>query len=227
MRMTAFAPGTDRVAGEPAPRAGRIGPNAVTRLSEALDEVLGEPAASEVFGAAGQLAYRQAPPSSMVDERVVTALHVALRDVLTPADAARIARRAGVLTGEYLLAHRIPAPVRWLLPALPKAWSSRLLVEAMARHAWTFAGSGRFAAVRPARDRAPGDSRRIPPAARLQLEIADCPVCRGDCSTAPVCDYYAATFEHLFRALVSPRTTVVECECRAAGAVACRFDVRW
>jgi divinyl protochlorophyllide a 8-vinyl-reductase len=44
---------------------------------------------------------------------------------------------------------------------------------------------------------------------------------------APVCDYYAATFEGLFRALVHPAARVVETECEACGAPACIFEARW
>ncbi len=44
-----------------------------------------------------------------------------------------------------------------------------------------------------------------------------------DPATAPLCDYYAATFERLFRALVHPRAVVVETACEACGADACRW----
>lgn len=209
---------------------GRIGPNAVTRLAEALDELYGPPATDAVFGSAGLLRYRQAPPSTMVDEAVVTALHAALRRTLVPHDAAAVARRAGALTGDYLLANRIPAPVRALLRSLPAPWAARLLVRAMALHAWTFAGSGAFGAVAiPGRYGSvviarPEDGPGHP---RLQLLIGSCPLCRGSAAPAPVCDYFAATFERLFAALVSRSARVHETTCQATGASACRFEVRW
>ncbi|WP_235823343.1 4-vinyl reductase [Azohydromonas sediminis] len=43
----------------------------------------------------------------------------------------------------------------------------------------------------------------------------------------PACDFYAATFERLFRALVHPRASVAETACEACGDDACRFEVRW
>ena len=53
-------------------------------------------------------------------------------------------------TGDYLLAHRIPKPVQALLKRLPAPLAARVLLAAITRHAWTFAGSGRFEAHRPA-----------------------------------------------------------------------------
>jgi divinyl protochlorophyllide a 8-vinyl-reductase len=209
---------------------GRIGPNAVTRLAEALDELRGPPVTDAVFGAAGLLRYRQAPPSAMVDESVVTSLHAALRRTLAPQDAAAVARRAGALTGDYLLAHRIPAPVRALLKALPAPWAARLLVRAMASHAWTFAGSGAFSSVvvsgRPGA-KAGASAGAEPGRLRLELTVRSCPLCRGTTAPAPVCDYFASTFERLFASLVSRSTRVQETNCQATGATACRFEVRW
>lgn len=210
---------------------GRIGPNAVTRLAEALDELHGPPTADAVFGAAGLLSYRQAPPSAMVDEAVVTTLHAALRRTFAPQDAATVARRAGSLTGDYLLAHRIPVPVRALLRTLPAPWAARLLVRTMASHAWTFAGSGVFSSVavsgRPgsgASTSAPSDGPGRP---RLQLAIRNCPLCRSASAPVPICDYFEATFERLFASLVSRSARVNETTCQASGANACLFEVRW
>jgi len=209
---------------------GRIGPNAVTRVAEALDALCGPPATDAVFGAAGLLRYRQAPPSTMVDEAVVTALHAALRTTLVPEDAAAVARRAGALTGDYLLANRIPAPVRALLRILPAPWAAWLLVRAMASHAWTFAGSGTFGAVALSGRTGPAvvsPRHDGPGRPRLQLVVGSCPLCRGSSAPAPICDYYASTFERLFAALVSSAARVHETTCQATGASACRFEVRW
>jgi divinyl protochlorophyllide a 8-vinyl-reductase len=190
---------------------GRIGPNAVIRLAEALEAQVGARRTHEIFNAAGQARFLAARPESMVDERAVTALYASLRSTLGPAAAALAARRAGELTGDYLLAHRIPGIVRGLLKMLPARLAAPLLVSAIRRNAWTFAGSGTFTATgRP-----------------LRLSIAGCPVCRGAMSLHCVCDYYAATFERLFAALVSPECRVRETACEAAGAPACVFEVTW
>jgi divinyl protochlorophyllide a 8-vinyl-reductase len=156
----------------------------------------------------------------MIDERVVTALHAALRLRLDAPQAARAALRAGELTADYLLANRIPRPVQAVLRVLPATPAAHVLVAAIGRHAWTFAGSGTFTVrfrPRPRHVLAP----------RLQFSIDGCPVCSGASAAEPACAYYAGTFERLFRELVHPGTSVVESQCQAAGAPACVFDVRW
>lgn len=199
----------------------RIGPNAVTRLAEALVARHGQRLAWLVFAKAGQLALLRQPPASMVEEPVVTALHASLRRHLLPWEAAQVAAEAGRLTAEYLLAHRIPRPVQWVLRFLPAPLAARVLVAAIGRHAWTFAGSGRFTA------HFAGLLQRRGLRAPLYLSIAGCALCRGELSVLPLCDYYTATFQRLFRELVSPRTVVVETCCEASGASHCGFEVRW
>lgn len=189
----------------------KIGPNAITRVAQALVHQRGDEVAAEVFGLAGLAGYLVDSPSGMVDEEDVRRLHAMLRARLG-AGAAAVAREAGVATAEYLLAHRIPQPVQGLLKILPARLACRVLLAAITRHAWTFAGSGRFEAVagRPA-----------------LLTIRDNPLCRGLVAEAPVCDYYAATFEHLFRRLVHRDARVTELSCEARGDDACRFELRW
>jgi divinyl protochlorophyllide a 8-vinyl-reductase len=186
----------------------RIGPNAVTRLAESL----GPARSVAVFAAAG-LAHRLAdPPGRMVPEQEVTALHRAARALLGEAAAEAASREAGVLTARYLLAHRIPRPMQGLLRLLPAPLAARVLLGAIGRHAWTFAGGGRFAVL--------GWSP-------LRLGIAGGPIARAGEADHPVCGYYAATFETLFRALVHRRTTVTETACEAMGAPGCVFELRW
>ena len=191
---------------------GRIGPNAITRLAEALSATQGDDAARALFRAAGLEARLDAPPTQMVLEGEVTALHQALRARLPHETAQAIAADAGWRTGAYLLAHRIPRPMHWLLPRLPARWAARILLAAIGRHAWTFAGSGQF---------------RVLPGFPIRFAISDGPLARGAFGAHPVCAYYAATFEALFRALVHPRTRVIELACEATGATACVFEARW
>lgn len=197
--------------------AGRIGPNAIIRLAEALRAHSGDARTEAVFAAANLSPYLAQPPSDMVDEREVIALQSALRAALVPADAAQVSAHAGRLTADYLLAHRIPRLVQSLLGFLPAPVAARVLVSAIGRHAWTFAGTGEFTAVfAPTRDAPP-----------LRFSVRHCPICRGATASAPLCDYYAATFEHLFRTLVRSSTRVTESSCEAQGGSACTFDVRW
>jgi divinyl protochlorophyllide a 8-vinyl-reductase len=187
---------------------GRIGPNAITRVAEAL----GPDAARGVFRAAAIEARLDAPPDRMVPEGEVIALHRALRTMQGEREAAAITRDAGRLTARYLLANRIPRPMQWLLRHLPAHAAARVLLGAVGRHAWTFAGSGCF---------------RVLPGRPLRIEIAGGPIARAGPAAEPVCAYYAATFETLFRALVNPRTQVEEVACEATGAAACVFELRW
>lgn len=185
---------------------GRIGPNAVTRLAEAL----GPERARAVFLAAGLSHRLSAPPTRMVPEGEVTALHRALRRLCSQAEVALASREAGERTARYLLDHRIPKAMQWLLRRLPADLAAQVLVGAIGRHAWTFAGSGRF---------------RVIPGHPLRLEVAGGPIPRAGASPVPVCGYYAATFETLFRALVSPWACVSETACEATGARSCIFEV--
>jgi divinyl protochlorophyllide a 8-vinyl-reductase len=190
----------------------RIGPNAIIRVAEALDAQLGEADRADIFRAAGLDTYLHAMPETMVDEREVIALHHQLRPLLGAARAREVSREAGLRTGDYLLANRIPRPAQWLLRLLPPFLASRVLLKAITANSWTFAGSGTFAAT-------PGHPVRI--------SIAACPLCRDVVADESICDYYAATFERLFRALVSRHARVTETACQATGATACTFEVRW
>jgi divinyl protochlorophyllide a 8-vinyl-reductase len=196
----------------PAPEVHRIGPNAVTRVAEALRPTLSEGEVARLFDLAGIARYLNSPPQRMVDEREVTALHRVLRSELGVPRALAVAREAGVRTGDYLLANRIPKPVQSLLWVLPARLASRVLIGAIARHAWTFAGSGEFSTE-------PG-----PP---VRLAIAGCCICRGAQADAPLCDFYAAAIERLFRVLVHRDAVVTETTCQAMGADACTFQIRW
>jgi divinyl protochlorophyllide a 8-vinyl-reductase len=61
----------------------------------------------------------------------------------------------------------------------------------------------------------------------VRLSIRNNPLCKGVSTEAPACDFYAATFERLFRVLVHPQATVLETACEACGDEACQFEVRW
>lgn len=191
---------------------GRIGPNAIIRVAEALRNILGEEAATRVFSAAGLAPYLSTPPEEMVEEGAVSALHETLFAELGAEEAKRISWSAGLLTGDYLLANRIPPAAQRVLRVLPPAAASRILLKAIGNHSWTFSGTGTFTyeAAHP-----------------VEVSIANCPICRRIEATQPVCDFYAGTFERIFRALVSRRAEVREVACQATGAPACRFEIRW
>lgn len=199
------------VPGVPAASA-RIGPNAIIRMGEALVALEGKAGAAAVFEAAGVKRYLETPPADMVPESDVAALTKAVHEKLGPGRAATAGWIAGQRTGDYLLAHRIPRAVQLLLKALPAPLASRILLRAIARHSWTFAGSARvrFAAGNP-----------------TKVEMSGSPLCRHIVADRPSCAFYAATFERLFRALVHGAAVAAETTCAAKGDRACTFEIGW
>ena len=189
----------------------RIGPNAIIRVADALREEDGEERTREVFASAGLERYLDNPPGRMVDEREVVVLHRTLWAALGAIHAKDIERRAGIATAQYLLRRRIPHPFQWLLRLLPARLAGRLLLSAIIRNSWTFAGSGRVTAsfAKP-----------------LLLMIENNPMCRGTPAPDPECIYYAATFERLFRVLDDARARVTEIQCEARGDSVCCFEIR-
>ncbi len=204
---------TSRTAAHHAHEQGaRIGPNAITRIAESLAAFESTATLKRIFESAGIARHLDIPPSDMVDEREVTALHRALRTELGVGRARSVSWAAGRLTADYLLANRIPQPAQRVLRVMPPPIASRMLLAAIGKHTWTFAGSGKFSA------------RAGHP---VTLAIEGCPICLGATAAAPLCDFYAATFERLFSALVSANARVVETACSANGAKACTFEIRW
>ena len=182
----------------------RIGPNAILQHLPVLDAAIGE-------ALRGALLYRAGvdeppPDAGMLPEDEVARLHHAVR-LFLPERAPEIQRAAGLATGDYILAHRIPKPAQRLIRALPGWAGARLLSAAIAKHAWTFAGSGAF---------------RIVSHRPLVFEIAQNPLAQGP-ADAPICHWHRAVFARLFGALVWPDVQVTELDCAATGAPACRF----
>ncbi|MCH8465438.1 MAG: bacteriochlorophyll 4-vinyl reductase [Roseinatronobacter sp.] len=185
----------------------RIGPNAVLQHIPVLDAMIGERLRNALLTRAGVAE----PPADagMLPEDEVARLHYAVR-LFLPDRAAEIQRAAGLGTGDYILAHRIPPAAQWLIRHVPAWAGARLLSAAIAKHSWTFAGSGKF---------------RILCHNPLTFEIAANPLAVGG-ADGPICDWHVAVFERLFGALVWPDVRVVEVACAATGARACRFVFR-
>jgi divinyl protochlorophyllide a 8-vinyl-reductase len=130
---------------------------------------------------------------------------------VTPDVARDLFYEAGLLTGDYILANRIPKAAQIVLKMLPRGLATRALTVAIGKHSWTFAGSGTFRAVSTG---------------PLVLEIANSPLCRGEASDTPLCDYYAGTFTRLYRTLADPATDICETSCGAVQGGPCRFEDR-
>lgn len=185
----------------------RIGPNAVTQTAEALRASGGEALAEAIFERAGLLGMLRDPPQAMVPETAAIALHHALAEALPEAEARRIAADAGRRTGDYILKHRIPRPAQTALKLLPVAVAGPLLLRSIARHAWTFAGSGQVT---------------ISPGRPCCLTIRANPL-----AVIPGCPWHTAVFNRLFQTLVSPNAETQEQTCCATGAPACTFVITY
>ena len=187
-------------------RAGRIGPNAILQVRAALDQLCGRTVRERVLDVAGVALPDN--DAGLVPESDCHAVHEATWRVL--GDRARpVLHLAGRLTGDYILQHRIPKPVQAGLRALPPTAGGALLAFAIRRHAWTFAGSGRFDIV----------GRRP-----LVFEIADNPL-RVALPDPRPCIWHVGVFERLFGALVWPGVAVQERQITQSAGVLCRFAI--
>lgn len=186
--------------------AARIGPNALLQLVPVLDRALGVAERVALFARADV----PVPPADagMWPEAEVARLHRAVVQA-RPDLAPGLMRAAGLGTADYILANRIPRAARALIRALPTPLGARLLTAAIAKHSWTFAGSGRFSVVlnRP-----------------LTVTITANPLACG-ARRAPSCHWHAAVFERLYGTLVWPSVQVRETACCACGDAACRFEI--
>lgn len=182
----------------------RIGPNAVIQLGVILKQRLGNDTAAKIFAEAGLSPLLDAPPAEMVDERDVNRLYRVLFLQLPETEAQDVAGQAGMMTGSYILANRIPRLVQMTLKALPPPLAAAMLLKAIRRNAWTFAGSGAVTCKK-------GTPHII--------EIADNPV------AMPGCSWHRGVFEKLFATLVSRDCSVRHTACCLAGDPACRFEI--
>lgn len=187
-----------------APEA-RIGPNAVIQLAAALRARLGKDGGRRVFAVAGHLELFHEPPQEMVAEATAAALYRALFSVLPAELAADVAADAGTRTADYVLANRIPMMAQRVLKTLPVTVAGPLLLKAITRNAWTFAGSGQV------RTQSCGH--------RFTVEITANPM------AMPGCAWHQAVFQRLFSVLVSPDVTVRHPSCCHDGATLCRFEI--
>ncbi len=182
-----------------------VGPNAVIQLRAALLASGQGACLPGLFGAAGHAAFVTAPPTGPLPEADIGRLFNLV--AAHAREPERILTEAGRRTAEYLLAHRIPRAMTALLPRLPARLAAAILTHAMTRHAWTFAGSGRFTA----------EGGR-----HLTLSITANPLCLHNRTG---CVWHEAVFQRLFQALVSERAEITEIACTGRGAPACRFEV--
>ena len=188
---------------------GRIGPNAILQFVPVLEAAAGVEETARLLALAG-IGVLPDPDAGLIEEGPAARLHQMVRQA-HPQDAARLAGEAGRRTGDYILAHRIPKPAQAVLRRLPARLSAPILARAIAKHAWTFCGSGEF---------------RLAASWPPRFEIVDNPVVRGEVSEVALCHWHGAVFARLFDRLCGPGWQAVETTCCAQGARACRFEMR-
>jgi divinyl protochlorophyllide a 8-vinyl-reductase len=185
----------------------RIGPNAIIQLAES-GRILGADAiVRTAFRRSGHAIWFERPPEDMLDEADVAAVHDALWCEAPKEIAEALIVEAGRRTADYVIENRIPPAVRRLLEALPAVLAEPVLLNAIARHAWTFAGSGNFLAA---------------PDGLARFSIQANPLASP---RAGHCLWHEAVFTRMWQRLVSPRARVGELSCCGQGAPACRFRV--
>jgi divinyl protochlorophyllide a 8-vinyl-reductase len=191
------------------PGAGRIGPNVLIQTAQAISHRYGRDVAARMLAESTEYSIDTLPPD-MVPEGAAHALMARVMHDFGGETARRILRESGHRTGDYLLANRIPRIARILLPRIPRPVALRILLHAISRHTWTFAGSARV-------DITPGT-----PAA---VSLTGCPLCAGMTATTPVCDFYTGTFERLAQTLLGPDAWAEEVACVARGDAWCSFTI--
>lgn len=184
--------------------APRVGPNAIIQMRTVLCDRLGKDAACRLFCQAGLERDFAAPPTEMVREQTAADLFQTVFRELPGPVADDIARQAGQRTAGYILAHRIPHLAQIALQRLPIFLARPMLLSAIARNAWTFAGSGEVSVKR---------------SAPSTIEIRRNPL------AVPGCVWHVAVFETLFQTLVASDIAVEQTQCCSEGSDVCRFEL--
>lgn len=186
--------------------AGRIGPNAILQLVDVLERRGEFDLCRSVLEEAG--VSRPSRDAGMLPEADCAAVHQTLRRMSPAAEG--LLEEAGLATGDYILAHRIPKLAQGVLRVLPGSLAARILTKAIAQHSWTFAGTGEF---------------RVEGSRPLVVSVARNPLVAGWRAETPQCIWHAAVFRRLYGRLVWPSVTVMETACCACGDAVCRFEI--
>ena len=118
--------------------------------------------------------------------------------------AAAIAYDAGLRTADYIIENRIPKLASALLRVMPTGIAMRVLLRAIEKHAWTFAGSGTC-------------SMQTSPDYLIRI--------KDNLPVMPECCWDRLVFERLFGTLLAANVTVSHVQCGAAEDDACLFVV--
>lgn len=205
MQQTATHPPRPHTAADA--QGARIGPNSLIQTVAALRARYGDEQAAAVLRRGKQAHLLDELPTHMVPEQEFTDLATALAVQLGLEESYAILHQAGRLTGDYLLAHRIPGFFQRGLRLLPPHPALALFCVAIGKHAWTFVGSGGFHYT----------GGRVP---CLEVESSIRPV-------AVVQGFYGGAFARLIQAIIDPNAQIIAQPLRADQPACCRYDVHF
>ena len=181
----------------------KIGPNSIIQTVAALETKYGKAEAEARLAVAGHGHLAGNLPSEMVEEEKFHSLVTSLDSELDTKELEEILNDAGRRTAAYLLKVRIPGFFQKILKPLPPPIAFRLLLFAISKNAWTFAGSGDFSYTT-------GKT----PLITVRVKSPTVPV---------VGHFYLGTFTGLLRELVNPKTTIDELTTGESGSFVCRY----
>ena len=181
----------------------KIGPNSIIQTVAALEASYGKNEAEALLTIARQGHLVGNLPSEMVEEETFHTLVKALEREIGSEKLAAILNDSGQRTAAYLLKVRIPGFFQKLLKPLPPGLAFKLLLFAIGKNAWTFAGSGDFSYT-----------SGTTPEITVKVTFPTLPV---------VGNFYLGTFTKLLKELVNPKTTIDASITGESGDITCRY----
>ncbi|MEO1747978.1 MAG: bacteriochlorophyll 4-vinyl reductase [Pseudomonadota bacterium] len=182
-----------------------VGPNAIIQTLASVGSLTGTENVAPIMRRAFLL-----EPLDGWDEMVpveqVNGLNKAVLDTLGADQAATILHESGRRTGRYIIENRIPPLIKRLLGSLPRRLASRLLLQAIRKNAWTFAGKARVES---------GGN---------WICIHENPLCLGRTGYGG-CVWHESVFQTLFQRIVGSEVHVHETRCMGRGDAYCRFEL--
>jgi divinyl protochlorophyllide a 8-vinyl-reductase len=181
----------------------KIGPNSIIQTVTALETLYGRSEAEAILKRAGQGHWIGNLPSEMTEESKFHTLAGALLKEVGEQKTAAILEDSGRRTAAYLLKVRIPGFFQNILRPLPPGLAFRLLLFAISKNAWTFAGSGEFSYT----------SGKKP---EIKVKVT--------CPSQPVVgNFYLGTFETLLEKLVNQNTSIKASIEKKGSAILCTY----
>lgn len=182
---------------------GFMGPLAILSVHQAMTELMGDAQTDELMKSAK--VFRLPKYDEPVREARTAALHQRLMADY-PEDSQAVLVRAGQLSANYVIKHRMTQRAQSLLASAPWPAAAWLLGKSLDQNAWTFGGSGSFEII-----------------SRVEFSLTHNPVIKGVTATHCICDYHASLLQQFFSTLVYDQLICTEVTCAARGDATCTF----